>query len=504
MKLSHKYSFWGLLHLFDGLHVSWLNYLAKHLMTTAILWLRTALRAHDNPLLTAAQDYDHILPVYVLPKDLSATHYGVPRLSAHRLQFTLEALDDLKSSLQSLGSDLYVLQGDPEDVLPKLAEQTGATTLIYEESVTSEEKIAESKTLDASGLQPKAIWTNTLFHIDDLPFAPHQMPDVYTSFRKAVEKQCEVREETPTPDGLPPLPDSLTINVLPTLEDYGLITPPTDERSAFPFQGGETAALNRLQDYLWQTKHLSHYKRTRNGLIGTAYSSKFSPWLAQGSISPVRIYHTVKRYEEEVAKNKSTYWLIFELIWRDYFRYIALKYGDRLVYPGGLKLKDVDWDGRDEDFEAWAEGRTGVPFVDANMRELKTTGFMSNRGRQIVASYLAHDLGVDWRKGAAWFEHLLKDYDVHSNWGNWAYVAGVGTDPRDNRYFNILSQARKYDEQGAYVRLWCPELREISDFGIHHPWSLDRQTLKNAGVELGVTYPNPVSVNRRWEKYQAA
>lgn len=178
-------------------------------------------------------------------------------------------------------------------------------------------------------------------------------------------------------------------------------------QSAFPFKGGETAALLRLKSYLWDTQAVEKYKLTRNGLLGTEYSTKFSPWLTFGCISPRRIFFEIKKYETVRVKNDSTYWVIFELLWRDYFRFIASKYENCIFFSGGLKKIKYKWNEDLEKFQKWSEGKTGVPFVDANMREMLQTGWMSNRGRQNVASFLTKDLKLDWRMGAEWFEYLL-------------------------------------------------------------------------------------------------
>ena len=230
-----------------------------------------------------------------------------------------------------------------------------------------------------------------------------------------------------------------------------------DERAALVFAGGETAGLERMEHYFAGTRALSRYKETRNGLLGPDYSSKFSPWLAHGCLSPRRIHAEVRRYEATVTKNDSTYWLVFELLWREYFRWLAAKYGDRIFYPGGIRDVDVSTYIDRGALQNWRLGETGQDFIDANMRELLLTGFMSNRGRQNVASYLVRDLAIHWRAGAAYFESMLIDYDVYSNWGNWNYAAGVGTDPREDRYFNPTVQAERYDRKGRYVRHWLPE-----------------------------------------------
>jgi len=188
-------------------------------------------------------------------------------------------------------------------------------------------------------------------------------------------------------------------------------------------------------------------------LIGEAYSSKLSAWLANGSISPKMIYYAVKKYENEVQSNQSTYWLIFELIWRDFFKYVSLKHGNKIFQLEGILGINLVWNKDPQRLNDWVQGQTKEAFVNANMKEIAATGFMSNRGRQNVNSFWAKELKQDWRIGASYFESLLIDYDVHSNWGNWMYNSGVGNDPRD-RKFNIQSQADRYDPDNDYQNLW--------------------------------------------------
>jgi deoxyribodipyrimidine photo-lyase len=193
-------------------------------------------------------------------------------------------------------------------------------------------------------------------------------------------------------------------------------------------------------------------------MIGADYSSKFSAWLALGSLSPREIYFELKKYEAQFGSNDSTYWLVFELLWRDYFRFMMKKHRVKFFQQNGIQSKGITINKHNNlALQSWIDGNTGVDFVDANMIELKLTGFMSNRGRQNVASYLCNDLKLDWRYGAAYFEQQLIDYDVCSNWGNWAYLAGVGNDPRGNRYFNIEKQAQDYDKDKDYRKLWLAD-----------------------------------------------
>ena len=232
-----------------------------------------------------------------------------------------------------------------------------------------------------------------------------------------------------------------------------------DRRSVLPFEGGETAGLARLRGWIWEGDHLKEYKETRNGMVGGEYSSKFSPWLAFGCLSPRLIHAEVRRYERERVENTSTYWLLFELIWRDFFRFSSIAWGSSLFQLSGPRDADLSksprlWKRDPALFRAWAQGKTGYPFVDANMRELLQSGFMSNRGRQNVASFFIKDMEMDWRLGAEWFEALLIDHDPGANYGNWTYQAGVGSDPREDRYFLIPKQSRQYDGKGAFMRHW--------------------------------------------------
>jgi deoxyribodipyrimidine photo-lyase len=242
------------------------------------------------------------------------------------------------------------------------------------------------------------------------------------------------------------------------LKDLGLNSFSDDSRAVLPFKGGETEAILRLKHYFFETKSISKYKETRNGMIGADYSSKFSAWLALGSLSPREIYFELKKYEAQFGSNDSTYWLVFELLWRDYFRFMMKKHHFKFFQQNGIQNKGITINKHNIlALQSWIDGQTGVDFVDANMLELKLTGFMSNRGRQNVASYLCNDLKLDWRYGAAYFEQQLIDYDVCSNWGNWAYLAGVGNDPRGNRYFNIEKQAKDYDKDKEYRKLWLAD-----------------------------------------------
>lgn len=424
-----------------------------------LFWFRNDLRLHDHEWISEfAINADEFLPVYCFnPHDFTKDSLGFDRVGIHRQKFLLESVWALKRKLQEKGSDLYIVWGKPEDIIPTLAAQFNPDCIGFEKEIGWEEQQTEIRLINniKNRWFVKTYYGKSLIHPLDLPFSISELPFQFTEFRKKIEANWIVREMYPEPPQLPPLPTVVSknsgLNQLPAWLLKSLDNLPTK----YSFHGGEEAANQRLQNYIWESQYIATYKQTRNNLLGTDYSSRFSPWLSIGSLSPRRVYFEVKHFEQVVIANESTYWLIFELLWRDFFRWVAWKYGAKIFYKNGIKKgKTKQYTGSLEDFERWKNGQTDVPLVDACMIELKQTGFLSNRGRQLVASYLINDLQCDWRWGARWFESQLVDYDVCSNWGNWMYLAGVGNDTRSNRYFNIQKQMEQYDPDGKYIQTW--------------------------------------------------
>ena len=442
----------------------------------AIIWFRQDLRLHDNEALTTAlRMAEEVIPVYVFDERVFSgqTRFGFPKTGKFRAKFILESIADLRKNLQKLGSDLLIRTGKPEIEVSELAREMKVSWVLCNRERTQEEVFVQDaleQKLWAHSVELLYTRGKMLYHTQDLPVPVHHTPDNFTQFRKDNEQLTPVREPLPTPSALPPLPAGIDAGAIPVLQDFGHEEYETDARAVVPFQGGETEALKRLRYYFWDKDLVATYKETRNGLLGGDYSSKFSPWLSQGCLSPKLVYHELKRYERERVGNESTYWVFFELLWRDFFRLMGKKFENRIFLKGGPQGKPLKHlKNNHETFRVWAEGKTGIPFIDANMRELNATGWMSNRGRQNTASFLVKDLKVNWQMGAEYFESQLIDYDPCSNWGNWNYVAGIGSDMREDRYFNILTQAKNYDPQGAYVRHWCPELANVPADKIHRP-----------------------------------
>ena len=428
------------------------------MIKTAIVWFKTDLRIEDNEtLVKAIAISENVIPVYCFDEShFETTSYGFKKTGSFRAQFLLESLQDLDARLRTLGSGLLILRGKPEIEIPKIVNQFKAQKVFAKREVAFEERQTEKKVQDELfklRCELEKISTSTLYHAEDLPFSIKDIPDVFSNFRKKTEKDSEIRApfESPTKINSP----KISALQLPTLEDLGLAKTTIDSRAVIQFKGGETEAIQRLHHYFYDTQCLSSYKETRNGMVGADYSSKFSAWLAMGCISARFIYAEIKKYEKQFGANDSTYWLVFELLWRDFFRFMFKKHQTKFFLYEGIKTEKVNSKSLNEKLlSQWINGATASDFINANMLELQQTGFMSNRGRQNVASYFCNELNMDWRFGAGYFEEQLIDYDVCSNWGNWAYLAGVGNDPRGHRYFNIEKQAADYDKKKSFRKLW--------------------------------------------------
>lgn len=402
-----------------------------------MIWYQNDLRVDDHRPLEEALRHDEVIEghYFIRNDELVENRFGHIPLGTRRLQFLKEALDDLSSSLAALGIPLFVHVGHPLDVF------NPSDRLLFQRSIGYNERKLERQVMDEWQGECRAFDGFTLYPREEISF--ERLPFLFTEFRKVVESNAR--------------PEQLIERVKERSELRHSVDFPiacermsVDTRSAFPFRGGEQAGRERLADYL--SGPVRTYKETRNG-FGVNDSSKLSAYLANGSLSPRRVLHELEQHERSHGANESTYWLYFELLWREFFQWVALEQGKRLFRSQGIRSKQKTWRVDEDVIGRWQVGKTGVDFVDAFMHELNTTGWMSNRGRQIVASYFAKELGQDWRIGASYFESMLIDYDVASNYGNWAYQAGVGNDSRDRR-FNVSRQQETYDSTGAFRNMW--------------------------------------------------
>jgi len=412
----------------------------------SIYWFRNDLRLEDNPAFSqACQETDYLLPIYIHQTHLEKnTPWEFPRVGEHRRVFLEQSLQALHVQLSNLGSELFELTGDPLNVFKKLRAQIDVD-VIYCEQIEAPEELEQVIQLRDAGFRVHSIWQSSMLDPQSLPFALQEMPDIFTQFRQQVEKhKLRFAKPLDAPKSIPLLP-SIEI---PSIEQKAV----NDQSQDLLFQGGGQSGYAHIQQYFERCLP-DTYKQTRNQLIGMDYSSKFSPWLALGCCSARSIAKQLSEYEDRYGANDGTYWLWFELLWRDYFRFLHFKFGKQLYCSKGLSTSlsnqfDV------KKFHQWSSGNTGVGLIDAGMRELQRTGYLSNRMRQIVASYWIYDMEGSWQAGAAWFESQLIDYDVYSNQGNWLYIAGKGTDPRGGRPFNVLKQTQDHDPHGVYRQIW--------------------------------------------------
>jgi deoxyribodipyrimidine photo-lyase len=306
---------------------------------------------------------------------------------------------------------------------------------------------------------------------DDWPLAQESFPRVFADFRRGLGQ---------APEPPMPLPDLGGLGGLRLEGPWGWHEPAgiaaaaaaatgageevgeswaTDPRSAFPFAGDEASGLARLRHYCLDSDGLHHYKQRRNGLVGTEFSSKFSPYLALGSLSVRRIWQTVLDYQALHGADEGSEWMKQELLWREFFLWTAQRHGASFGAPGGLQNRRSEAIEDRELFERWCRGRSGHPLIDAQLNELRTTGYLSNRGRQWVASHFINELRLPWTWGARYFEWWLIDAQPALNTGNWAYLAGVGNDPRSfngpPRRFDLERQVRLYDPEEMHRKRWA-------------------------------------------------
>ena len=422
-------------------------------MRRTLYWLDRDLRLDDNSALLTASDCDCLDLVYCLdPAQFHPGRYNLAPTGAIRAQFLRQGLADLDHSLKALGQQLHLLWGPTVTVLAERIQRLRIDRLVCSRSFGWEERHKLSLLRrQFPFLVIDEVDTYTLFTADNLPFPLDQWPETYSKFRRRAEN-VSPESPRPAPSKLPPaiLVDNVGQEGWQRLEQRATAARPTI------VQGGEKAAETHVKRYLASDLPLN-YKAVRNALDGWDNSSKLSFWLSQGSLSVRRVKQQLALFERNHGGNESTHWLYVELLWREYFQWLAYTLGTRLFAPRGNRPGQSINPFYPERFQKWCYGNTPFPLVNACMNELRATGYLSNRGRQIAASCLVNELSLDWRYSAAWFEQQLLDYDVATNWGNWQYIAGVGTDPRGGRHFNLRKQAQQFDPDGHYTSTWAPE-----------------------------------------------
>jgi deoxyribodipyrimidine photo-lyase len=455
--------------------------------TIAIVWFRRDLRLHDHPALTAAvRDADLVVPVFVIDDVL--LHGRWP--SANRLWFMRESVAELGRGLAGLGAGLQVRRGRPAEVIPALARETGASHVYVTRDATPYGRARDRAVAEALAEVGVAMHARRGLHVhepDEVSSRDGRPLTVYGAFRRAWGA-LERRELLPAPDHVPGLPgDGLgaaaSAGILAGAELLADLPEPTADRSLLPLPG-EAAARARLDR--WLAGRVEGYAgvRDRLDLDGTSRLSQDLRW---GLLSPLEV---VARAEGDGDGRRV---FVNEVAWREFYAHVLWHHPRVVREPFQRDLATLEWRADPAAFEAWREGRTGYPVVDAAMRQLRASGFVHNRARMIAASFLAKHLLLDWRLGEAEFMRHLVDGDLASNNGGWQWTASTGTDPQPYfRVFNPILQGRRFDPEGAYVRRWVPELRDVPAESIHEPWTMDAAAQAAAGCRIGTDYPAPI------------
>lgn len=456
-------------------------------MTKAIVWLRQDLRLADNPALWhAAEEHEQLLLVYIRDESLSFAMGGAQCWWLHHSLKSLH--DSLRTNHQA---QLVLRQGNPEAILQELVEQHQIDAIYwnrrYEPESIQQDKQIKSQ-FKQTGLKVESYNSALLNEPWTILNKSGQFFKVFTPYWRATQQAMSVRE-------LYPIPSITTLASVESdvLEDWSLL--PTQPNWAKDFEEawavGENGAQQRLEDFINST--LTGYDKDRDR-PGTKGTSRLSPHLHFGEISPWQVWHGVQQVSSSAAsftKDKDRY--LAELGWREFSYYLLYHFPQLPQQNFRSEFDDFSWVQDEEALAAWQQGMTGYPIVDAGMRELWHTGYMHNRVRMIAASFLTKDLLIHWDKGAEWFWDTLVDADLASNSASWQWVAGCGADAAPYfRIFNPVLQGEKFDPQGHYVRQWVPELAAMPNSYLHQPWNAPAEVLATAKVCLGQDYPKPI------------
>ena len=438
-------------------------------MSRGLHWFRNDLRLRDNTALAElCARVEQWLPVFVLdPRILGSAGVGEPRT-----RFLLDCLARLARDLETRGVPLLVRRGRPEDVLPQLLHETGARLLSFNEDVTPFARARDAavrRAVEQKGVQVLACLDHVVFRSSEVRTGSGGAYAVYTPYRRTWWRRWHEAPRPPARLGRLPAPiPEWTADEVPDAAAAGLGAAQVDLPT-----GGEEAARRRLGRFLETGAGRYHEDRDRPDIDGT---SRLSPYLRFGVLS---VRECFERAEEaaalEPALQRGVAKWLDELVWREFYAAILEEHPRVLQESYRREYDALVWNDDPEAFEAWSEGRTGYPIVDAGMRQLRATGWMHNRVRMIVASFFTKDLLIDWREGERFFFQHLVDGDPASNNGGWQWASSTGTDAQPYfRIFNPVAQGRRWDPEGRYVRRWIPELRSLPNAHLHAPWEADR------------------------------
>jgi deoxyribodipyrimidine photo-lyase len=449
-------------------------------VSAALVWFRRDLRVHDHPALTAAlADRERVVPVFCLDDRLLHGRHA----SGPRTRFLLECLADLRSALRDRGGDLVIRHGPPERELVALAAETGADAVHVTADVSPFARRRGERTRAALGEAGVAIHAHAGLGVIEDVGAPRTQAgrpySVFSPYHRAWQGEAR-RAVLPAPRELPALPSSLAVGRIPSLQALHL-----EQDVADPPPGGEACGRARLERFL--ANDVAVYDDNHDAL-GADRTSRLSPYLHFGCVS-------ARDVEARLGRGKGAAAFRRQLCWRDFHHHVLLHFPGNATAEFQERYRDtIAWSDDDGHFDAWCRGRTGFPLVDAGMRQLTREGWMHNRARLVVGSFLTKDLGIDWRRGERWFMRLLVDGDEANNNGNWQWIASVGTDPQPafRRIYNPARHMERFDPDGRYVRRYVPELAEVPDGYLREPWTMPPELQREVGCVIGTDYPAPI------------
>ncbi|GGF57293.1 cryptochrome/photolyase family protein [Alteromonas lipolytica] len=451
----------------------------------SIVWFRQDLRVIDNPALFAAVEHGTIVPVYIFDSEI-AEEEQPGGASNWWLHHSLESLN------KRLNGHLQCFSGDPQTILCDLVSKFSANAVFwnrcYEPTVIERDKKIKQALRDSgclvSSFNGSLLWEPMSIRKQD--------GGVYRVFTPYYRKGCLQASAPRYPS---PAPTRITYADVSreghTIQDAGLL-PDIDWDSAFydHWKPGEEGAADKLSDFI---RHAARGYQEERNIPSVRGTSRLSPHLHFGEISPNQAWYALLNAFDDQG-NSDLDCFLSELGWREFSYYLLFHFPTITEQNFNYQFDKFKWLNRQDDFIAWSKGQTGIPIVDAGMRELWQTGYMHNRVRMIVGSFLVKNLLIDWRKGERWFWDCLVDADRASNAASWQWVAGSGADAAPYfRIFNPVLQGEKFDKQGAYVKTYCPELKHIPDKYLHKPWEAPKEVLNKAGITLGKDYPKPIA-----------
>ena len=461
-------------------------------MPTTLVWYRRSLRLRDHPALVDAAEHGPVVPVFVWAPDEEGDWPpgGAAQWWLHH------ALQDLDARLREHGSRLIVRTGPTADALRDVAEATGATRVVWNrryEPPLAERDAAVQTTLEEQGLETRLFESQILHDPEAVETTSGGPYHVYTPFWKKVQKENLLRTGPPleVPDLEPP-------DTWPAAESLDALNLLPELRGERDWAGGLrdtwTPTIDAAHDRLdYMLEHILGDYGTARDRPDKDGTSRLSPYLHHGQLSPNQVWHRVATWADDTGRHDDAEPFLREIVFREFSYHWLYHYPSTPTETYRDKFRDFPWRDDAEALSRWKRGQTGYPIVDAGMRQLYETGWMHNRVRMIVASFLTKDLMLHWRHGARWFWDTLVDADLADNTFNWQWTAGCGADAQPFfRIFNPVSQSERHDPDGDYIRRYVPELADLPDDAIHAPWEESDARLRALGVTLGETYPRPI------------